>query len=139
MTLRCLLATALLTLVPAGAYADEAEEKAVAAVNKLGGRVYPVDRQPGQPVVAVEFYDKHLQKGDLKVLAAFQQLEGLHLLYSTLPDAELKELTALLRLKTLDLSRVPVTDAGMRELAGLQQLQMLNLSATKVTDAGLKE
>src|ERR1700736_1419766 len=92
MTFQCLLSTALLTLVPAGAYADEAEEKAVAAVNKLGGRVYPVDRKPGQPVVAVEFYDKRLNKGDLKVLAAFKQIEGLHLHYSTLPDAELAEL-----------------------------------------------
>ena len=96
--------------------ADDAEDKAVAFVEKLGGKVTRDEKAPGKPVVTV------FLSGSKKVT-----------------DADLKELAALKNLTTLDLIGTEVTDAGLKELATLKNLTTLNLGFTKVTDAGLKE
>ncbi|MGL4553566.1 MAG: hypothetical protein ACRC33_20585 [Gemmataceae bacterium] len=97
------------------ARADDAEDKAVAFVKKLGGYVTRDDRAPGKPVVAVN-------------------LEG-----TEVTDVGLKELAALKNLTTLCLWCTEVTDVGLKELAALKKLTSLGLINTKVTDAGVKE
>jgi internalin A len=50
----CGLVSWLVMGSPAARLADDAEDKAVALVNKLGGRAARDDARPGKPVVSVE-------------------------------------------------------------------------------------
>jgi hypothetical protein len=111
------LAAALVLALVAGCSrppADEAEEKAVRAIEQLGGRITRDDKAEGPPVVRVD-----LSK-------------------TQVTDAELKELQELKGLQDLALVGTQVTDAGLKELKDLKGLQTLNLTGTHVTDAGLK-
>src|SRR5262249_21300610 len=93
--------------------ADEAEDRAVKAIEKLGGRIIRDEKAKGKPIV------------------------GVNLAATPVTDADLKALAGLKQLQRLDLRQTHVTDAGLKELAGLKQLQKLYLNNTKVTDAGL--
>jgi hypothetical protein len=99
--------------------ADDAEDKAVAFVEKLaeglGREVIRDEKAPGKPVVEV------------------------NLVCTPVTDAGLKELAALKNLTTLHLGNTRVTDAGMKELAALKNLTTLSLFSTEVTGTGLKE
>src|SRR6516164_9565265 len=91
------LAGCLLLLTAAPLLADEAEDKAVEAVKKLGGTVVREDNDPAKPVIKVD------------------------LVLSQVTDADLKELAPLKELKELNLMACKgVTDAGLKELAPLQ-------------------
>ena len=82
-----------LVLIPsAPLYADDAEDKAVAFVEKLGGRVTRDEKLPGKPVI------------------------GVHLSFSTVTDVGLKELAPLKNLTSLVLAGTQVTDVGLKEL-----------------------
>src|SRR5688572_11937116 len=96
-------------------HAESPEAKAIAAVQKLGGRVYHSENLPGKPVTRVE-----LSK-------------------SKLTDAGLKQLAAFKSLTYLDVSGTQVTNAGLKDLAAFADLEELNLSGSKVTDAGLND
>jgi len=93
--------------------ADEA--KAIAAIEKLGGRVTRDEKSPGRPVVEVNLWGTKVTDTGLEYL---------------------KELT---RLQDLNLAGTRVTDAGLVHLKGLTKLQGLHLRKAKVTDAGVKE
>ena len=95
--------------------ADDAEDKAVAFVKKLGGEVTRDEKAPGKPVTS------------------------LRLRFTQVTDAGLKELSALKNLTNLHLGGTQVTDAGLKELSALTNLIELYLSGTKVTDAGIRE
>ena len=98
-----------------GGWAADAEAKAVAVVERLGGTVTRDEGRPGKPVVEV------------------------HLGFSQTADADLKELAPLKRLQVLALPNTPVTDAGLKNLDALPGLRKLYLNDTGVTDAGMKE
>jgi hypothetical protein len=95
--------------------ADDAEDKAVAFVEKLGGKIKRDDKVAGKPVVEVNLFR------------------------TKVTDADLKELAALKSLTSLNLHDTKVTDAGLKELVPLKNLSFLSLGRTEVTDAGLKE
>ena len=86
----CLLVCCSILTIAPWASADEATNKAVEYVEKLGGKVVRVGEMPGETVVAVD-------------------LSGVKI-----TDRDLKELAALKDLKLLDLSRTEVTDAGLK-------------------------
>ena len=136
--------------------ADEAEDKAIVAINKLGGKT------KGMPVTEVRLVGTKITDAELEDLAAFKQLHKLWLqdtqgtdvgLMYLPPLQQLKELyahgtkvtddfmehlAALEQLEKLSLERTGVTDAGLLHLAALKQLQRLWLSSNDITDAGLK-
>jgi|GEM_PF-2505728 len=85
------------------AWADDAEDKAVAFVEKLGGTVT-------RELKALRKDDKALRKPVIEV-----QLSN-----TKVTDAGLKELAPLKNLTTLDLGGTNVTDAGLKELAPLK-------------------
>ncbi len=85
------------------ARADEAEDKAVAFVEKLGGTVTRDEKAPGKPVVGVSFQPTII----------IVKTEG------KVTDSDLKELVGLKNLTTLDLGSTGVTGAGLKELVGL--------------------
>src|SRR5687767_1721662 len=77
---------------------DEAEERAVAAIEKMGGRVTRDKTAPGLPVIHVD-----LSSGSVT-------------------EAGLKEVAGLKQLKRLNLRGTGVTAGGLKELAGHKQL-----------------
>jgi internalin A len=115
-----LSAACLLLAAAAPLFADDAEDKAVQAVEKLGGKVVRDDKDPTKPVVEVDLFLRDKP--------------------SEMTDAGLKELAALKGLQKLKLGPAMVTDAGLKELAGLKALKSLDLSDCKgVTDVGVKD
>jgi hypothetical protein len=98
-----------------------AQTKAVAFVEKLGGKVVYYEDRP----------EKVVKKVDLS--------------HSKIADQDLVTFKALLKylpeLQTLDLSDTAMTDAGLahlkESLGNLPKTVSLNISGTKVTDAGL--
>lgn len=72
--------------------ADDAEDKAVAVVEKMGGKITRDEKLPGKPVVATDLFGPKVT------------------------DAGLKELAPLKNLTTLSLRDTKVTDAGVAEL-----------------------
>src|SRR5262245_54211681 len=76
--------------------ADEAEDRAVKAVEKLGGKVTRDDKQPGKPVIALD------------------------LSWTKMTDTRLKDLKDLKDLQSLILHFTLVTDVGMKELRDLK-------------------
>src|SRR5687767_8155924 len=134
MCTRLLTLTALL-VAPLPAFADDAEDRAVEAVTRLGGKVVRSNGDPARPVVEVNFSDTRVTGAGLKVLAVFKGLKTLDLSGTKVTDAELKELTTLQGLQNLSLFGTQVTNAGLKELAALQGLVALYLNRTQVTDA----
>lgn len=144
--------------------ADEAEDRAVKFVTKIGGKVTRDENQPGKPVVAVvlnftELTDAGLTElsvlrnltsldltrtqvtdQGLKELKAFKGLTALGLGGTRVTDKGVKELAAHANLTTLFLNNnLSLTDTGLKELSSLKNLATLNISSTKVTDAGVDE
>src|SRR5271170_6737116 len=79
---------------------DDAEDKAVAFVKTLGGKVERDAKAEGKPVRGVDLSNR-----------------------TKVTDAELKGLAALKQLRSLNLRGCnQLTDAGLKELGALQQL-----------------
>src|SRR5258708_5955641 len=93
-----------LILASAPLRADEAEDKAVAHIEKLGGAVVHDESRPGKPVIEVQLNRCQVTNTDLRALAPLQNLTRLHLRGATIKNADLKELNPFLKLNYLDLS-----------------------------------
>jgi Leucine-rich repeat (LRR) protein len=132
------LILALATCMTASVLADEAEDKAVKAIEKLGGQYGRDEKAKGKPIVRVFLLGPKVKDAGLKLLAGLKQLKLLNLQNTQVTDGGLKHLAGLKQLRSLLLFNAKVTDAGLKELAGLKQLRSLDFSKTKVTDAGLK-
>ena len=91
------------------------EEKAVQAIEVLGGLVTRDETLPGRPVVEVD------------------------LSRTPITDASLEQLKELKDLRELRLSETPITDAGLKNLKEFKGLEYLDLTGTPITDAGLKD
>jgi Leucine-rich repeat (LRR) protein len=134
-------AALLLALAPWPAVsvrADEAEDKAAKAIQKLGGSITRDKKAKDEPIVGVKLSGPKVTDAGLKHLAGLKQLRTVNLYNTKVTDAGLKHLAGLKQLQRLYLIDTQVTDAGLNELAGLKQLQRLYLIDTQVTDAGLK-
>jgi internalin A len=136
---RTTLVLALLLLPSAVIRADEAEDKAAAFVEKLGGTVKRDEQKAGKPVFIVDLNSTKISDAGLKELTAFKQLQMLDLGNTNISNEGLKELAGLRRLQVLDLGGTKISDAGLKELAGLQQLQRLILDYTRATKNGVAE
>src|SRR5262245_34620507 len=114
---RCLslLVLALLsaTGLPFAAHAESEQDRAVAAIEKLGGKVERDPKAPGQPGITVILDDV----AD--------------------PDAALEQVKALKTVTKVSAENAPVTDAGLAHLRGATQLKTLIAPSPKLTDAGL--
>ena len=104
------------------AISSESEQKAIAAIRKLGGRVRFDTSAPGRslpgrkgdpvkPVISVNFYGTRVT------------------------DAGLVHLKGLTKLETLNLQSTDISDTGLIHLKGLASLKTLDLRSTKVSDA----
>lgn len=103
------------------------QQAAVAAIQKLGGRV---EYDPSLPSRSA--WQRILLGDD-----SYGNATGLDLSQTRVTDAELAHIRELPRLRWLAVSETKATDAGLVHLGGLTRLQNLNLGETQVTDAGL--
>ena len=124
-------------LAGCGARPTAEQAEAIAAIERLGGKLKFADDRPGRPVIEIALGGTAASDADLACLARFPELETLSLFDSSIGDAGIAELKPLANLRTLYLGRTKITDAGLDALAGMQRLKTLGLSDTRVTDAGL--
>ncbi len=94
--------------------ADDAEDKAVKAIEALGG-VINRDGPAKGPIVSINLIGTKTTDADLKILKNFKNLSLLYL------------------------GRTQVTDAGLKELKELKGLTVLGLRQTQVTAQGVKD
>jgi hypothetical protein len=136
-----LFAGLALVLGSATAHADPAEDKAVQAVMKWGGRITREKEGEGRPVVGVELgMSQKVTDAGLKELNHFKSLRTLNLWNANnITDAGMKELKEFKSLRELNLWNLRVSDAGLADLKEIKNLEYLFLGGAGVTDAGLNE
>ncbi|MEC9349856.1 MAG: leucine-rich repeat domain-containing protein, partial [Planctomycetota bacterium] len=134
--MRVVLGVALVGLVVCvGCGPSSPQEKAIAAIKKLGGYL---KTDENKDVTHVGFSGTQVTDADLADLGVLKKLVGLDLNWTKVTDAGLKHLKGLTNLTSLYLFfNTKVTDAGLEHLRGLTNLTALWLNDTKVTDAGL--
>jgi hypothetical protein len=116
--------------------ADQA--KAIAAIEKLGGKVTVDEKSPGKPVIGVTFSHMAIPDAGLEYLKGLPNLQNLDLSETEDTDAALEHIKRLTQLRVLHLERSWVFDASLEKIEGLTQLQGLYLRGCElVTDAGL--
>ena len=74
------------------AWTDDAEDKAVAFVEKLGGTVTRDDKAPSKPIIGVQLSNTYVTDAGLKELAPLKNLTWLSLGGTKVTDEGLKEL-----------------------------------------------
>src|SRR5262249_51814521 len=79
---------------PAKPDPNGAELRAIAAVERLGGKTYRENHSPDRPVNAVDLYQP-VNDADLEVLTALPSLTSLRLYRGRLTDAGMARLAAL--------------------------------------------
>ncbi len=77
MTRQALAAVLLVLLSATGLRADDAEDRAIRAINKLGGRFTRDDKTAAKAVVAVTLYGFEVTDATLKELKGLTSLETL--------------------------------------------------------------
>jgi Leucine Rich repeat len=136
---RPFLIVSILLVANVALHADEFEDRTIAAIEALGGKVSRNGQDPAGPVTKVDLSSTKATDADLKGLATLKKLEWLALSQTMVTDAGLKEVASLQALQILELQGTQVTDAGLKDLAPLKGLRELYLIETKIGDAGLKD
>ena len=134
-----ILATCMLNSWVGLALADEAEDRAIAALKKLRASVTQDNDKPGKPAVAIpQIFNPEFGDADLVHCKDLKNLEQLNLEFKTkITNAGLVHIQDLKKLKNLNLMETQVSDEGLPKLKALKQLQSLSLGSTNVSDAGL--
>ncbi len=138
--LRTTVLGVLFACVSAGWAAEPNSEqaKAIAEIEKLGGKVTVDEKSPGRPAVEVDFRGTKVTDTGLIHLRQLPALNVLYLNGTRVTDAGLVHLKGLLRLEELSLDDTKITGVGLASLNGLPRLDCLVLYGTQVTDVGLK-
>lgn len=126
-----------LTLDPEWLKKCEAEERhkteqAIAAIKKLGGRVYIDDRDPGKPV-RIRLDGIRLSGKDLNPLADIPQLRILDLSSTELKDEDLRSVGKLTQVEVLKLANnTGLNKQCLEHLRGMTNLRTLEIYATRL-------
>lgn len=116
---------------------SDAQKKAIAEIEKLGGIVLQISQDSAAHSVDFHLQGRDLTDASLDLLKQVPQIEQLNLAQTKITDAGLKTVAGLTDLRTLHLEYTRVTDAGLASLKTLGKLEYLNLVGNEgVTDAG---
>ncbi|MFL5240627.1 MAG: hypothetical protein ACJ8FY_00840 [Gemmataceae bacterium] len=113
------------------------QDSALAAIERIGGRVQVDEQEPGRPIVEVDLHGTEDTDAMLVRLKDLTDLRRLDLGGTDVSDAGLSSLEGMLQLRELNLSTTKIGDEGLSHLAELKQLRELGLGGTRVTNAGL--
>ena len=141
--------------------AIERNSKAIVAIHRVGGSVWPDGSIGGRSAVGVsihgrtigvdvmdtigelptvktlDLYGCKVSADALLVLRDFKELEVMKLDKVRIEDGDLKVIGALKGLRHLELYGARITDTGIAELKNLERLESLRLVATSTTVGGL--
>ncbi len=115
---------------------DEAERRAVAALERVGASVHRATMPDGTPTNMVLFHRLRADE-DLDLAFGLPFLHYLGVQEGNLTDAGMERISRLSALTFLNLQRVPLTDSGLAHVGSLTQLEHLIVRNAPVTDAGL--
>jgi hypothetical protein len=113
-------------------------EEAIAAIQKLGGKVERDSKTPDKRVLQIDFFGSPVTDKDLAYVQGLGSLEKLSLAGTQITDDGLAYLQKLSNLQDLHLNFTAVTDKGLEHLKGLTNLRSLDLLSTKVTNSGVQ-
>src|ERR1700680_1771113 len=119
-------------------HSKAAQERAVAEIKKLGGKVEVDTHGPDRAVVAVNLKHTEVMDASLKHLQGLTKIETLDLKDTRVTDDGMVYLKGLTNIEVLELGRTKVTDKGLEHLKGFTRLQRLDLAGTEVTNKGLE-
>ena len=109
------------------------QARAIAEIEKLGGKVTVDEKSPGKPVISVDLNACSVRDTGLHCLRA-DRLRKPDLSIGDITDDLLVQLEGLTQLQVLALGGNHITDAGLKPLRGLTQLRELHLQGTRTTD-----
>ncbi len=132
----CLLVVVSLGFVPVAKAKDD-NASAIAAITKLGGKVWYDEQR--EKVLRVSLRYCNVTDGDLIHLSKLTDLRHLELSDTRITDAGLEHLKGLNKLETLDFYNTDVGDAVLELVTGMPKLNFLLLKRTYVTEAGAKK
>jgi hypothetical protein len=138
-TFVALLACGSLFVVPRAQAQDDAQDKAAAEIQKLGGKVDRDSKEAGKPVISVNLSLTQVSDDAMGQLVNFPKLKRLALNNTPITDAGLEKLKDLKELQKIYLVDTKITDAGLDHLKEIKSLQLLSLVGTQITDAGLEK
>src|SRR5262245_27487388 len=115
MRINIALLTCFFPFVACGAVAlaDEAEDRAEAAIKKIGGKVTRDDKIASNPVAFVNMSATKVTDLDLVHFRSFKKLRRLNLTFGEITDQGLENLQELKELEWLEMNHVPVSDNGL--------------------------
>jgi hypothetical protein len=133
-------ATAAFVATTHAARADEAQDKALAEIQKRGGKIDRDEtvKEKDKPVIAVNYATTPADDAALEPLKDIPTLRKVTLNGTKITDAGLEKVKGLAALKKLYLVDTKITDKGLEQLKDLKELEVLSLVGTEVTDAGLE-
>lgn len=117
--------------------AETEQERAIAEIERMCGKVTVDEKSPGKPVIEVDLVQLQWIDAGVANIKGLTQVRVLNLMCSAFTDAGLANVEGLTQLQTLTLAATNITDMGLGHLKAMTQLQTLDLTMTKVTDAGL--
>ncbi len=113
------------------------QERAIAEIKKLGGKVEVDISRPDRPVVGVDLKHTRVIDASLEHLQGLTRLEKLYLKDTQVTDDGIVYIKGLTDLEVLELGRTKVTDKALEHLKGFTKLQTLDLAGTEITNKGL--
>ena len=119
--------------------ASEAETKAIAQIEKAGGRVLKIAQNDEHQEVSFKQEGPSISDANLAPLRDLGNLIHLSLAKTSVTDAGLATIRGLTQLTELHLEETKITDKGLASLKDLKNLTYLNLYGTAVTDEGLDQ
>jgi len=116
----------------------DAERRAVAEINKLGGLAIRLAQNTNWLLVDLSLAGSAIHDNHLALLESMPNLAELDLHNTRVTDQGLAHLRQAKNLVRLNLAGTQITDAGLVHLQGLVKLQSLNLHSTSISDRGLE-
>ncbi len=113
------------------------EEKAVAAIKELGGKIEYGEGKLKKHVVSVDLSGKKVTNADIVQITQLRQLRHLNLSGTSISTGT-QYIAFLKELRTLDLSGTKVDDDNLARLSNLKKLEKISLRGTAVTEEGVK-
>jgi hypothetical protein len=117
--------------------AAKARAKAIAEVEKFGGRYETDETLPDNPIIRVDLPNKKAGDSSLVVFGSLKELRILNLAETSVTDSGLPWIKGLTKLEVLTLTDDGITDVGLKHLENLTSLQFLALGGTRISDAGI--
>ncbi len=115
------------------------QERAIAEIEKLGGKVEVDIKRTDRSVVGVNLKHTKVIDASLELLKGLSTIERLYLRETRVTDDGMIYIKGLTNIEVLELRRTKVTDKALEHIKGFARLRTLDLAGTEITDKGLEQ